>query len=217
MNVIDSTERERQRFDHLALGYARPAPELPKKPKGVSKAEWKVQRAALLAAGSTLAPGVEEWVALREAWSHKAQGTPETHQAAHEASKRPGALARLYATGTIDRDQIDAADQIRKAYRSITAEVPCKTASWDIRTGGGAYGAADLPLLESMEDEFRFNWWYRSTGRSAPAIMSIIVDDLGLTVVAARYGMATRRLRDLLVEALDLWWKNWGSTKRSGR
>lgn len=210
-------ERERQRVEHLALGHARPAPELPKKPTGMGKAEWKRKRAVLLAAGSTLAEGVEEWVALREAWSHKAKGTPETHQAAHEASKRPGALARLYATNAIDRDQVDAADQIRRAYRSITADIPCRTASWDIRTGGGAHGSPDLPLLETIEDEFRFNWWYRTTGRAAPAILAIIVDDIGLTIVAARYGMATRRLRELLVQALDLWWQNWGSTKRVGR
>lgn len=212
--VRSSAAREQQRFEHLALGRPRPTPEAPKKPKGVGKAEWKVKRAALLAAGGALPTGIEEWVALREAWSHKAQGTPETHQAAQAAKQRPGALTRLHASGAIDRDQLDAADQIREAYRTVTADVPCKTASWDIRTGGGAHGAADLPLLTVIENGFRFDWWYLTVGQPAPAILAIVVEDVGLTIVAARYGMATRRLRELLVSALDLWWLNWGSTKR---
>lgn len=61
--AANTDDYERQRFAHLVLGAPRPKPGRNKARKG--KAPTIVR----------LAPGIEEQVAQRERWSHKAFGT----------------------------------------------------------------------------------------------------------------------------------------------
>ncbi|KKI18243.1 hypothetical protein XM50_14340 [Sphingomonas sp. Ag1] len=164
-----------------------------------------------------LEPGIEERVQLRERWSHKAQGTPETHEHADRARRRPGSLARLYSTGAIDADQLAAADEIAAAYRSITSGVSIKTASLEARIDGGAHGRAEHHALGTVFADFAYDWWRSAVGSSAEALLAIIVHDVGLTIVARRYGLSMPRARRMLTEALDLWWTGRGTTKRAAR
>ena len=200
-----TTDRERQRFEHLVLGRHRP--------KATRTRKTRRSASAIV----MLEPGIEERVQLRERWSHKAQGTPETHEHADRARQRPGSLARLYATGTIDADQLAAADEIAAAYRSITAGVAIKTASLEARIDGGVHGRAEAQALGAVYADFAYNWWRSAIGSSAEALLAIIVHDVGLTIVARRYGLSMPRARRMLIEALDLWWTGRGTTKRAAR
>lgn len=200
-----TTDRERQRFEHLVLGRHRPK----------ATRTRKTRRSA--PAVVVLEPGIEERVQLRERWSHKAQGTPETHEHAARARQRPGSLARLYVTGAIDADQLAAADEIAAAYRSITAGVAIKTASLEARIDGGAHGRAEAQALGAVYADFAYDWWRSAIGNSAEALLAIIVHDVGLTIVARRYGLSMPRARRMLTEALDLWWTGRGTTKRAAR
>lgn len=200
-----TTDRERQRFNHLVLGQQRPKPTRTRKARRSSPSTV------------VLAPGIEEHVQLRERWSHKAQGTPETHEHADRARRRPGSLARLYATGAINADQLAAADEIAAAYRAITAGVSIKTASLEARIDGGGHGRAEAQALGAVYADFAYDWWRSAIGGCAEALLAIIVHDLGLTIVARRYGLSMPRARRMLTDGLDLWWTGRGTTKRAAR
>jgi hypothetical protein len=200
-----TTDRERQRFDFLVL--ARPRPKQPrtrKRGRGGAKA------------GIVLADGIEERVQLRERWSHK-QGTPETHEHADRERRRPGSLARLYATGAINADQLAAADQIAEAYRAIIAGVAVRTASLEARIDASAHGRAEGQALGAIWSDLAYDWWRSRVGSSGEALLSIIVHDTGLTIVARRHGLSMPKARRMLTEALDLWWVCRGTTKREAR
>ncbi len=152
----------------------------------------------------TLAPGIEERVALRERWSHK-QGTPETHEHVEQAKRRPGSLARLYESGAIDKDQLAAADQIAEAYRAITADVAVKTASLETRVDGGGHGRAEQLQLGRVQADIAYGWWRNAIGGCVDALLEVIVHDVGLTIVARQGCISMPRARRMLTDALDLW------------
>lgn len=180
---------ERQRFDHLALGRARP------KPTG-----HKTRR---VAKPTALAPGVEDWVALREKWSHKA-GTAETMERVELAAKQPGALARMLKSGAIDADQLAAAEEIATAHRAITAAVRVRTANYE-RVDGGARDAGEEAFAR-MRGEVAYRRWRDEVGPLAAPLLAMIVDDDGVVATARRYRVSTRRMGALLAASLSLWW-----------
>lgn len=209
MSIITSA-REQQRFDHLVLGRARPVPVVGPKPKGLSKSEWKGMKAGMRARGAELLPGIEERVQLVEAHGGS-QGTPETIAHLAHRNRRPGAIARLYASGAIDADQLAAADKIATTYRAVTADAPLRTASWETRSGGGSGGSdeAMLPLLGSVLGEYALEWWLQSI-QQPEAMLAIIARDLAMTTAAHRYGISVPRTRDLVGAALTKWWSRFG-------
>jgi hypothetical protein len=200
-----TTDRERQRFTHLVLGKPRPPAVVPSKPAGISKQEWKLARQRLRDAGTALKEGVEAHVQLRERWSHKANGTPETHEHALVEAKREGVLVRLVATGAIDAHQLAAAEGIAEAYASITAEVTVRTARWGQRSPGGGPNAASVAPIAAVLRERAYQAWRVEVGVHAPMLLAIIVDDVALTVAARRWRMSNRRARTILISALDSW------------
>lgn len=205
-----TTEREQQRVEHLVLGRPRPAPELGPKPRGMSKAEWRVQKEQLRARGRTLLPGIEERVQLVEEHGGS-RGTPETvaHLAARQ--RRPGAIARLYGTKAIDADQLAAADKIATTYQAVMADTPFRTASWETRTdtGGGGPGDGDLLHLGAVAGYWALDWWLRSV-QQPEAMLAIIARDVGLTIAADQYALSVPRTRKLVGAALTTWWNRYG-------
>jgi hypothetical protein len=187
------TEREQQRVAHLVLGAPRPRPGANRLRKG------KVP------ASIPLAPGIEERVALRERWSQKAQGTPETHEHAAAEAKRDGALARLVQTGAIDGHQLAAAEKIQEAYHSIVADVAVRTAKLEPRGSGGGPDAASAERISAVIRERNYTQWRERVGPYGAMLLAIIVDDMGLTAAARRWRLSNRRARAILVAALDCW------------
>jgi hypothetical protein len=198
-----STVHERQRVAHLVLDEPRPTPKMPAKPKGIAKVEWKVTKEKLRLAGAQLAPGIEERVALREAWRGIA-GTPETNEYAVAVASREGALARLVQTGALDAHQLAAAQDIATAYDVITAEVAVRTAKLERSTGGGPNAASAAPIGRVLL-ELGYTRWRADVAPHADMLLAIIVDDVPLTAAARRWRMSNRRARSILVLALDRW------------
>jgi hypothetical protein len=191
-------ERERQRFDHLVLGRPRP-----------SAARTRKLRKRPVA----LAPGIEERVLLRERWSHKAEGTAETHEHVAAAQRRPGSLARLHASGAIDDDQLAAAEGILDAWRGVVAGVAVRTASLEARVDGGGHGRAEGEMLGRVHADLAYGRWRQAIGGDAAAVLDVVVHDQGLTIVARRYRMSMGRARRMLAAALDAWWRARGAVR----
>lgn len=186
-------EREQQRVAHLVLGQPRPRAGANRVRKGKAPATIP------------LAAGIEERVALRERWSQKAQGTPETHEHAACEARREGALARLVTTGAIDGHQLAAAEKIQEAYRSIVADVSVRTAKLEPRGSGGGPDAASAERISAVIRERNYTQWRERVGPHGAMLLAIIVDDVGLTAAARRWRLSNRKARAILVAALDSW------------
>ena len=200
-----TTDRERQRVAHLVLGQPRPPAILPRKPAGMGKLEWKIEKQRLRDAGGQLVDGVEEHVQLRERWSHKASGTAETHEQAAIQRTREGALARLVRTGALDAHQLAAAEGIATAFASITADVAVRTAKLEPRGSGGGPDAASAAPIAAVMRERAYQRWREEVGSHGPMLLAIIIDDLALTTAAKRWRLSIRRARAVLVAGLNAW------------
>lgn len=200
-----TTERELQRVSHLVLRQPRPAPTLPRKPAGMSKQEWRLEKQRLRDAGQTLVKGVEEHVQLRERWSHKANGTAETHEHATASAAREGALLRLVRSGAIDAHQLAAAEKIAEAFAAITAEVTVRTAKWGDRHLGGSPNAAEAVPIAAVIQQRTYKRWREETGIYTRMVLAIVVDDVPVTIAARRWRLSNRKARSILILALDRW------------
>jgi len=144
-------------------------------------------------------------VILDDRWGHKANGTPATHEAA-EIAARDGAMARLYASGAIDEEQLDASEQIRAVHERIAADVVVKTASLETRVDTFRHGDGFFEALGAVRREVAYGQWRAYLGNDAALVLAVIVEDLGITLAARRHRMHVRRARRILFHALDCWW-----------
>jgi hypothetical protein len=65
-------------------------------------------------------------------------------------------------------------------------------------------------MLNRTMGDFAMEWWLRRVGHSAEALIAVIVQDVGLTIVADRHGMSMPKARRMISEALSLWWNEFG-------
>lgn len=193
-SLAHSLEREGQRVAHLVLGEPRP------KPKGANRLK-KGKTPAIV----VFEDGIEERMQLRERWSHKTNGTAETHEHAAAQARREGSLARLVSTGAIDAHQLAAADQIAEAYHSITAEVAVRTANLEPRSSGGGPHSASHAPISAVIRERAYARWREAVAPHGAMLLAIIVNDMALTTAARDWRMSNRRARSILVSALDSW------------
>jgi hypothetical protein len=206
---VELSEYERQRVEHLVLERPRPRPtKVPRRRRG--------GRRSAASEPMALMPGIEERVALRERWSHKAQGTPETHEHVDTVVRRAGSLARLYATGTIDADQLAAAQEIVETYEAIAAAVSVRSSFTGQRVDAGF-----RPELAGVEAggralrELTYDRW-RGAIELPAMVLTMVVDDIGLTIAARRWRVSDRRARAVLVDALEGWVRLRGWRRRGG-
>lgn len=143
-------------------------------------------------------------VEMLHRWSHKQNGTPETHERASRT--RQGAVARLCESGAIDADQLAAATMIACAHERIAADVNVRTASLETRVDRSKHGDAFWEALGAVRAEMTYSRWRAELGGNASAVLAIIVEDLGIAAAARRHRMHVRKLRPLLIAALDNWW-----------
>lgn len=203
-NIEKARKRERQRFEHLVIGNKRPAPEV-KKPAGMSKQEWKVERKRLLAAGAVLEPGIEESVALREAWSHKAYGTPETWERAERTHQ--GALVQLHRNGVIGNDELEWAAEIANVHRSIEADVAVKVASLEARVDQSRRASSALAeSIHRVRMHLAYGRWRERIPSPKAMVLDMLVGEpIGFTVAAKRHRVHNRRAKKALLDAIALW------------
>ncbi len=140
-----------------------------------------------------------------KAFDHKREGTAATH--AEAAKPRLGALARLYAQGSIDEEQLAWAGEIALIAERIGADVIVKTASLETRIDGRRYGDGGFhERLSQVRREIAYGNWRRSLGLDAGPVLEMIVGDaFGYSVIAKRYHMHNRRAKAMLIDAIDRW------------
>lgn len=140
--------------------------------------------------------------------------TPETREKA--SRKRQGALSRLYASGAISIEQLGAALEIASVAERIGSEVTVRTVSLETRVDQSMRGDGGFfEALGQVRREVAYGNWRRGLpalcandrGDAVPvaAVLEMIVEDVGVTIVARRYRMHVRRARKLLSDALDAW------------
>ncbi len=191
-----AAKRERERFDTRVLGHT-PEPDLPRKPAGMSKGEWKVTKARLRTAAI-------EAQSLAAKWSHK-QGTPETLE--HAASTHQGAIAQLHANGTLDKEQVEWVAQIANVHRSIEADVTVAIASLEARVDQSRSSAGLAgESIHRVRMHRAYTFWREMLPAPKALVLDMIVGDaIGYTVAARRYGVHNRKAKRLLIEAIDRW------------
>lgn len=188
-------KRERERFETKVLGQA---PELPplKKPKGMSKPEWKIEKRRLQ--DEALAA-----LSLSAKWSHK-QGTPETLE---KVGLHTDCLDQLERNGSIDKEQREWAAQIANVYRSIESDVAVSVASLEARVDQSRNnGALVSEGIHRIRLHLAYGYWRDRLPAPKQMILDMIVGDaIGYTVAAKRYGVHNRKAKRLLLGAIDIW------------
>lgn len=141
---------------------------------------------------------------LGKRWKHKNEGTPETHEKA--SHRNQGALARLYKSGAIDSEQLASAAEIAAVAERIAADVAVKTASLETRVDRGPRGFDALhdERIGRVRREMAYTRW-RAQLRTPAPVLDMVVDDCGIAAAAVRHRLHVRKVRRLLLEALDLW------------
>lgn len=146
----------------------------------------------------------KERAEIADRWSHKAQGTPQTHEA--NRRKCEGAIARLWSSGAIDDDQLAYAAEIAGVVERIGGDVLIKTASLETRVDTQRLGDGTFhEQLGHVRREWAYGLWRQRLGANAAPVLEVIVSDVALTIVASRHRMHNRRAKRILIEALDLW------------
>ncbi|MEO7467760.1 MAG: hypothetical protein ABIV36_12150 [Sphingobium limneticum] len=145
-------------------------------------------------------------------WSHKNNGTVETHEA--HRRRRPGAIARLYASGYLTDDELAWSQEIAAIAAKIMADAGLRTCSMETRVDSSRHGDAFFEALGAVWNEIAYSRWRAQLGGQAAMVLDIVVHDIGLARAAADHGMHVRRARKLLVDALHLWMRIHSDVRR---
>jgi hypothetical protein len=195
-HLAAARKRERERFETRCLGNKQAAEPLPKKPNGMTRQEWKLEKARLRAAAA-------QPTTLVEKWSHK-QGTPETHE--HAAHTHQGALAQLLANGTLNAEQVEWAAQISNVHRSVVSGVEVAVASLEARVDQSSRGPAVAERIHRVRMHGAYTLWRSTLPAPKSLVLDMIVGDaVGYSVAAKRYRVHNRKAKRLLLEAISRW------------
>ncbi|WP_328277719.1 hypothetical protein [Sphingobium sp.] len=149
---------------------------------------------------------------LLDRWHHKNAGTPETHEANRQ--RRPGAIARLHASGYLTDDEKAWAEHIQAAAEQIMKGVATRTCSLETRVDASRHGDAFFEALGAVWREMAYSRWRTAVGPSAALVLDIVVHDVGLARAAGTHRMHVRRARRTLTDALHLWARIHGAVRK---
>lgn len=138
-------------------------------------------------------------------WSHKNDGTPETHE--HASHTRQGALARLFQAGHIDVHELAWANEIAMVAESIERDVDVRCSSLEMRVDYSGSGRdALVENIMRVRREVAYTWWRERIPSPKRAVLDMIVGDAAsYSTTALRYGMGKTKARKLLISAIQLW------------
>lgn len=191
-------KREQQRIDHLVLGQPRPVERVIEGKRTGRRKPKMIERPV------RLEPGIEEAVKVREAWDHKAYGTPETWE--RSTRTHDGALIQLHCNGTINKDQLEWVAQIANVYRSLEADVAVKVASLEARVDQSRGGGRAAESVMRVRMHLAYGYWRDMLPMPKQMVLDMIVGDaIGYTVAAKRYRVHNRKARRELIAAIDRW------------
>jgi hypothetical protein len=136
-------------------------------------------------------------------WSHKREGTPETH--ARAARTVQGSLARLFVAGDVDQHDLGFAAEIARVHAQIVRDVVPATVSLETRVDkSGHGGGVFFEALGRVRAEIAYTAW-RAALPKPGVVLAMIVDDIGVSVAARRFGMRNATAKRLLLQALACW------------
>lgn len=142
---------------------------------------------------------------MLDRWSHKREGTPETHE--HASRQRQGPLARLCQQGYIDADQLAWAMEIAAVAESIERDVAVKCSSYEMRVDH--QGSAKDVLAEGVHwvrMQVAYSWWRDRIPQPRRAVLDMLVGEpASYSTIARTYRMGKKRARKILIAAIDLW------------
>lgn len=197
-HLAAARKREQQRIDHLVLGQKRPVERVTEgKRRGRTRPKM-VERPVVLE------PGIEEAMQVRESWSHKAYGTPETWERA--LNTHDGALAQLHRNGTIDKDQLEWAAQIANVYRSLESDVGVKVASLEARVDQSRSGGQAIEGVYRARMHLAYGYWRARLPAPKQLVLDMVVGDaVGYSVAARVHRVHKRKAKRFLLDALNSW------------
>lgn len=136
-------------------------------------------------------------------FAHSVNATSET--LAHARIVREGALARLYHSGSLTIEQWGASLEIAAAHARVVLDAGLPS-SWAIERVDHRPDPEKRfqEALGTVRLEMTYSRWRREI-EAAGAVLAIIVEDCGLVAAARRHSMGEKRLRRLLVDALERW------------
>jgi len=195
-NLDAVRRRERQRVDTLVLGNKLPPEPMPKKPAGMSKQEWRIERGRIQR---------ERDAAKREADRFLGRaGTPET--LAQVEGTHTGSLEQLERNGTLTKDQREWAAQISNVHRSIESDTTVKIASFEARVDQSVRSPAIAERIHRVRMHRAYTFWRGMLPAPKAIVLDMIVGDaIGYTVAARRHRVHNRKALRLLVEAINRW------------
>jgi hypothetical protein len=215
---MGKTKRAGRGHNQAIDGRLAPEPECQRRLKqriADNRADWARRHPDMAADERRLRKGRAELLAN---WKHKNAGTPETHEAHEEATRRRnrGALARLYQSGAIDCDQLNAAEEIAIVAERIGADVAVKTASLETRVDVTRCNDGSVfELIGQVRREMAYTEWRARLSHPAAVLDMLVGEPVGFTVIAARYRMHHRKAKRLLIDALDLWPEILGGVRKA--
>lgn len=194
-NLTAAKKRERERFEMRCLG-KKPEIVIGPRPKGMSKAEWRIEKARRQKQALTS-------ISLAAKWSHK-QGTPETLE--HASRTHQGALAQLHLNGTIDAEQLEWAAQIANVHRSIESDVAVVIASLEARVDQSRSTNLAGESIRRVRLHHAYTIWRDELPQPKGLVLDMLVGEpVGYTVAAKRYRVHNRTARQRLLHAIDRW------------
>lgn len=149
--------------------------------------------------------------ALAKRWSHKNEGTPETHERFNAQPDRVRRVAgsplhRMEALGTITSDERAAAEEIASIVEMIERSVSIRSASLEARVDNS--GSARDALIESLGRirlEVAYRAWRQAIPQPRRMILDMILTNVPYVRLAKSYRMHWRTARKRLITALRMW------------
>jgi len=190
-------KREQERFDHLVARHPRPTEIVT---VGKKKGRRKPKKVEVPV---TLSPGMNEAVAMEERWSHKANGTAQTHE---RAGRHTDSLDQLERNGTIAKEEREWAAQIANVHRSIESDVAVKIASIETRVDNGGSRPLVAERIHRVRMHAAYGFWRQMIPVPRGLVLDMIVGDaIGISVAAKLYHVHKRKAKRLLIEAIKRW------------
>lgn len=138
-------------------------------------------------------------------WSHKNEGTAQTHERAARMTQGP--LARLYMAGDLTADQLAWAVEIGETAELIERDVAVRVVSYEPRIDCQASGRDVLVEgIHRVRCEWAYSHWRAELPHPTRAVLDMLVGEpVAFSTIAQRYRIHKRKARRLLIAAIDRW------------
>lgn len=138
-------------------------------------------------------------------WSHKNDGTAQTHE--HAARMTQGPLARMYMAGDLSADQLAWAVEIGETAELIERDVAVRVVSYEPRIDCQASGRDVLVEgIMRIRREWAYSRWRAELPSPPRAVLDMLVGEpVAFSTIAQRYRIHKRKARRMLIDAIDRW------------